>query len=647
MIPSKSMKIDHSVNTRRDFLKTVGLYGAAFAISGSISTAKRLAEVRKERPNILWVTCEDISPHLGCYGDTYAVTPNIDRLAKQGVRYTRAFSTASVCTPSRSCLITGMYASSLGTQHLRAVQPLPLANEIRCFTEYLREAGYYCSNNAKQDYNFVTPASAWHESSQQAHWRKRRPGQPFFSVFNFTTTHQGQIRYSEEQFTKITTQLSPHERHDPTQAPLPPYYPDTPVVRRNIAQLYTQITKMDKQVKDLLEQLEEDGLADETIVFFYSDHGTGLPRHKRWIHDSGIRVPLIIRFPTKYQHLASGNPGSAVDRLVSFVDFAPTVLSFVGLKIPSYMQGRAFLGKQATEPRQYVFAIRDRVDEVYECSRAVRDKRYKYIRNYMPHRPRMQYSNYSERTPIRQELRRLAAEGKLQGATKWLISPVKPPEELYDTQNDPHEIHNLADSPDHRKILERMHGVLRSWMIEIRDTGLLPEAEMHLRSGEQSPYEMACRTDKFPIQRILNAAELVGKGPAEYPKLAALLADSDSAVRYWAATGLLALGTHARPAIEALTQALYDSAPNVRLAAAEALCQLDAEDDALPVIIEALRHEDQRVRLQAASTLVAIDKKARPAVQHMKKAVADKSKGKYHDTYTRWALTHALEKLED
>ena len=570
-IPSRSIKIDHSANTRRAFLKTAGFYGTAFAISGSISTARRLAEVREERPNILWITCEDISPQLGCYGDTYAITPNIVRLAKQGIRYTRAFSTASVCTPSRSCLITGMYASSLGTQHLRALQPVPLANEIHCFTEYLCEAGYYCSNNAKEDYNFVTPASAWHESSRQAHWRKRRPSQPFFSVFNNGTTHQGQIRYSEEQFARITTQLPLHERHDPAQAPLPPYYPDTPVVRRNIAQLYTQITKMDKQVKDLLDQLEEDGLADDTIVFFYSDHGTGLPRHKRWIHDSGIRVPLIIRFPTKYQHLAPGKPGSAVDRLVSFVDFAPTVLSLVGLKIPPYMQGRAFLGEQATEPRQYVFAIRDRVDEVYEFSRAVRDKRYKYIRNYMPHRPRMQYSTYSESTPIRQELRRLAAEGKLQGITKWLVSPVKPPEELYDTQNDPYEVLNLADLPDHRKILERMRSVLRSWMIETRDTGLLPEAEMHLRFSEQSPYEMARRTDIFPIQRILNAAELVGKEPAEYPKLTALLVESDSAVRYWAATGLTALGPHARPAIEALIRALRDSAPNVRLAAAEAL----------------------------------------------------------------------------
>jgi uncharacterized sulfatase len=504
---------------RRGFLKRAGLGVAAVALHRLAEGAKLVAEqAPAERPNILWITCEDISPHIGCYGDAYAITPNLDRLASQGVRYTRAFATASVCTPARSCLITGVYANSLGTQHLRG--PVPRPQHVRCFTEYLREAGYYCSNNAKEDYNFVTPKTAWDESSKQAHWRKRKPGQPFFSVFNFFTTHQSQIRYCEEEFAKVTSELAPDERHDPMRAPLPPYYPDTPIVRRNMAQLYTQITKMDKQAGELLEQLEEDGLADNTIVFFYSDHGDGLPRHKRWIHDSGIRVPLIIRFGAKYRHLAPAEPGAAVGRLVSFVDFAPTVLSLPGLKIPSHMQGRAFLGSQAGAPRQYVFAARDRVDEVYECSRAVRDERYEYIRNYMPHRPRMPHSTYSEITPIRQELHRLAAEGRLKGTANWLMSPDKPTEELYDTQADPHEVHNLAESPQHGDTLKRMRAVLQSWMIEIRDTGLLPEAQMHLRCGDRPPYEMARDANAFDVRRILGAAELVGKGSAERVNLA-------------------------------------------------------------------------------------------------------------------------------
>ena len=600
------------------------------------------AKAAPERPNVLWITCEDTSPNLGCYGDAFAVTPNLDRLAAEGVRYTSAFAVASVCSPARSCLITGVYPTSLGTQHLRGILPLPA--HIRCFTEYLRSAGYYCSNNVKQDYNFVAPPGSWDESSRDAHWRKRKPGQPFFSVFNFTTTHQSQIRLPDDQFAKRTARLAPDERHDPAEVPLPPYYPDTPIVRRDVAHFYDLVTAMDKQVGDLLGQLEEDGLAEQTIVFFYSDHGTGLPRHKRWIYDSGIRVPLVIRFPEKYRRLAPGKPGTATDRLVSFVDFAPTVLSLAGVKIPDYMEGQAFLGERAAGPRRYVFAVRDRVDEVYEMSRAVRDRRYKYIRNYLPHRPVMQHSDFSERTPTRQELRRLAAEGKLSGPEALLVSATKPAEELYDTQNDPHEIHNLAESPDHEAILQQMRDVHRRWVLKTHDTGLLPEAEMHLRSEGLSPYETVRTPGRFPQQRILEAADLVGRGAAALPTLSAMLADADSAVRCWAAVGLCALGSDAAPATEALLERLSDRTPNVRLAAAEALCRLGREKEAVPVIVEGLGHEDGWVRLHAAMVLVAVGEKARAALPHMKTAAGDQRKHQA-TLYIRWALNHALDNL--
>ncbi|MBA7715319.1 Ulvan-active sulfatase [subsurface metagenome] len=255
--------------------------------------------------------------------------------------YTNAFATAPVCAPARSCLITGVHATSLGTQHLRSNIKLP--KQIWCFPQYLRAAGYYCSNNYKKDYNF-TDINVWDESSQEAHWRKRRPGQPFFSVFNFTSTHQGQINGSDEEFfAKYRSQLKPEERHDGSQIPLPPYYPDTPIVRKIWARYYDLITFMDKQVGDLLGQLEEDGLADNTIVFFFSDHGLGVPRFKRTLYDSGLHVPLIIRFPGRYRNLSPVKPGKKTNRLVSFVDFAPTVLSLVGLPIPGYMQAECFL----------------------------------------------------------------------------------------------------------------------------------------------------------------------------------------------------------------------------------------------------------------------------------------------------------------
>jgi uncharacterized sulfatase len=594
----------------------------------------------ESRPNILWITTEDLSPVLGCYGDDYAVTPNLDRLAARGVRYTRAFAMASVCTPARSCLITGVYSSSMGTQHLRG--PQPLSPQIRCFTEYLREAGYYCTNNSKEDYNFPTPRTAWDESSGKAHWRNRRSGQPFFSIFNFITTHQSRVRYPRDQFEKITARVASDQRHDPERAPLPPYYPDTPRVRQDLAQLYDLVTAMDMQVQDLLDQLKQDGLSEDTIVFFYSDHGTGMPRGKRWLFDSGIHVPLIIHFPPKYQHLAPGKPGASTDRLVSFVDFAPTILSLLGLPIPAYMQGSAFLGSAAGPDRQHVFAIRDRVDEVYEMSRAVRDPRYLYIRNFMPHRARMQYSDYSERAATRQEIRRLAAEGSLAGSAAHLISPVKPPEELYDTQADPHQLNNLISSSAHQRISERLRGELRQWMIGTRDTALLPELEMIARSRGGSPYDMGQSEEQFDVRRVLAAAQLVGRGPESLDALTAHLADADAGVRFWAATGLAAMGRRAEPAKDALLNALTDTSPDVRFAAAEALCAIGGEKRALPILLRVLRESDPVMQLYAAISLANIGAKAGPVIQQIEAARRRIQPQGNYPMYTRWALDRAV-----
>jgi len=458
---------------RKAFIFVLPVFILTLFLAGCTST-------ETDNPNILWITCEDISPHLGCYGDPYAYTPNLDNLAAAGVRYENAFAPAPLCTPARSSLIAGVYASSMGTQHLRG--PAPLSGSIRCFTEYLREAGYYCTNNSKEDYNFTTPETAWDESSETAHWRGNENDQPFFSVFNYTLTHQSQTRYLQDNLDIINDTLPPDEQHHPDKAPLPPYYPDTEIVRQNMAALHTQITLMDKKAKELLDQLEEDGLSENTIVFFYSDHGDGLPRGKRWIHVTGTRVPMIVYFPEKYQHLAPGEPGSVNHDLVNFVDLAPTVLSLTGLEIPEYMQGKAFLGEKAGPEHKYLFTIRDRVDEVLEFTRSVRDERYHYIRNFYPHRPRMQRSFFSEMTPLRQEIRRLHAEGQLSGAEQWLMMPSKPVDELYDRQEDPLEMNNLAADPEYQELLAEMKNELFRWMIKTKDLSLMPEAEMHRRS---------------------------------------------------------------------------------------------------------------------------------------------------------------------
>jgi len=632
--------------SRRDFLKAMGLCASAFAVSGCTRSPRRAThKTPQDRPNILWITCEDVSPYyLGCYGDSYATTPNLDKFAARGIRYTKAFATAPVCAPARSCLVTGVYATSLGTQHLRSDVKLP--EQIKCFPKLLRSAGYYCSNNYKKDYNF-TDVGVWDESSQAAHWRKRKPGQPFFSVFNFTSTHQGQINGSDEQFfSTYRSKLKPEERHDPAKITLPPYYPDTPFVRKIWARYYDLITFMDKQVADILAQLEADGLADNTIVFFFADHGMGIPRFKRTLYDSGLHVPLLVHFPAKYRHLSPLAPGATTDRLVSFVDFAPTVLNLLGLPIPNPMQGSAFLGPRASAQRKYIFGAAGRVDEVYELQRCVRDKRYKYIRNYMPHLPYIQPSEYPDRAEIMQELRRVAAEGSLTAPQKFWWQPRKPVEEFYDTQTDPHEINNLASSPEHKQVLQRLRRVLREWIIETRDTGLMSEAEMHIRAKGSTPYETTRKPGEYPLERILAAAELVGT--RDLPKMLKFLNDSDGAARYWAVVALAALGHRARPAADALTRALTDRHPNVRFAAAAVLCNLGRCEDALGVLAKGLEDRRETVVLHAAREIQGIGEKARPIVEQIKQARARYKnpdgtyKNKNHAMFIDWALKYAL-----
>lgn len=432
------------------------------------------------RPNILWITYEDSGTELGCYGDGYAVTPNIDRLAAQGARFTHCFTHAGVCAPSRSGIITGMYPTTLGTHNMRC-RGVPPAG-VKCFPEYLRAAGYYCTNNVKTDYNFDAPVTAWDESSSKAHWRNRRPGQPFFAVFNFTVSHESQIRADENRFQQNTRRLLPGERHDPAKSQLPPYFADTPATRRDWARYYDLVTAADYQIADVLAQLAEDGLADNTIVFVYGDHGRGLTRGKRWVYDSGIHVGLVVRWPGKI------TPGTVRDDLVAFIDLAPTVLSLAGVKIPERMQGRAFLGSQAGRPREYVFAARDRMDERYDAIRAVRDKRFKYIRNYQTQKPYAQHIAYMDEMPTIRELRRLHDESALNEVQKLFFRPTKPLEELYDTVTDPHEVHNLAARPEYRAVLERMRQVHERWMLESEDLGLLAEPYLNERMRPGGEY---------------------------------------------------------------------------------------------------------------------------------------------------------------
>jgi arylsulfatase A-like enzyme len=353
---------------------------------------------------------------------------------------------------------------------------------VKCFSEYLRAAGYYCTNNSKTDYQFDPPASAWDENSKNAHWKNRPEGAPFFAVFNFTTTHEGQVRSRDSERLAQIEALG-DLRHDPAGVTLPPYHADTPSTRKDWAQYHDLITLMDREVGAALAELEAAGLAEDTIVWFWGDHGRGLTRCKRWLYESGTRVPLLVHVPEKYrawvcpaapETLATGTN----DNLVSFIDFAPTVLSLAGVAPPEHLQGQAFLGRDLPAPREYVYGARDRMDEAYDCIRTVRDKRFRYFRNYMPWLPYAQSIEYMDEMPMAKDLRALHAEGKLDAAQARWFADRKPEEELYDVEVDPHELTNLAEDPAYAEDLLRLRAAHEHWAESTGDLGLIPEPEL-------------------------------------------------------------------------------------------------------------------------------------------------------------------------
>ena len=582
---------------RRNFLRLQAAAGLAAA---------------QPRPNILWISCEDSSPYaFSCYGDRLAWTPNIDAVARRGVRYTHCYSVAGVCAPTRSGIITGVYPASLGSHFMRCQIQLPAG--VRCFPEFLREGGYYATNNVKTDYNFRVPKYAWDEVSNKAHWRNRPAGKPFFSVFNQTVTHESQIRVTGAHHAQITPNVPESKRVDPAKVIVPPYWPDTPAVREQMANFYECAMEFDHQAGRLLRQLEADGLAEDTIVFIWSDHGVGLPRSKRWSYESGTQAPLIVSIPQKWRVAGQGAPGSVDNQLVSFLDLAPTVLNLAGVPLAKQFQGRAFLGLKLTAPRQYIYSCHDRMDERYETIRATRDGRYRYIRNYRPFLPYYQYMNTSEGSPVMKDLRRLHLEGKLPEAAKRWMAETKPVEELYDVEADRHEVRNLAGDPAYRKVLDRMRKAHLAWQDEVLDLGLIPEGEI-LREerklgSRQAILRQAGRKQLLPALRAV-ASSTDGKVLRE------ALRHPEAAVRYWAATGLANLGQRA--------EALEDESPSVRVAAAMACLRAGEDARALEVLRAALGDEEEMIRLEAGNAADRIGERARGLEKALEARLNDK-----------------------
>lgn len=569
-----------------------------------------------DHPNVLWITCEDTNALLGAYGDPLARTPNLDAFAREAVRYTNAFAYTGVCAPSRSCLITGVNPSRLGSGGMRSSTRLP--EVVKAFPEYLRDAGYYTTNNEKTDYNFTPPKAAWDESSRQAHWKNRAPGQPFFAVFNLMVTHQSYI-FGPGAGVPASKGMLPLVT-DPAKIVIPPIHPDTPEFRTEWARHYDNVARMDAEAGELLAELGAAGLADDTIVFFFSDHGTGMPSIKGPVWNMSLRVPLLVRFPKKWQHLAPVPAGGTSDRLVSFVDFAPTLLSLAGQTAPASQQGVAFLGAHAGKPRTLVSGGKDRLIERSDIVRYVHDGRFQYLRNFLPHLPSGQFISYNDQHASMRVWERLHAEGKLTPGTDRFFRP-RPAEELYDVVVDPWCLHNLASDPDHRLTLEKLRAACREGMLRQGDVGLLPEHELFTRAAGRTPWEVAIDLKSNPLPELLAAADLANqRDPASLPALRALLHHRDAALRWWGLIGLLALEEKSRPEVTTVQARYADESPSVRVAAAEVGLRFGGDDKALSVLTAALRHDSALVRLAALNALDRSGPRALPALDAIRSA---------------------------
>ena len=570
---------------------TLSVLLMAFLLAGCNQT-------NKELPNILWITSEDNSRMLGCYGDPFATTPNLDRLASEGFLYTNAYANTPVCAPARNTILTGVHSCSGGNEQMRS--NYAKSELVRPYTEYLLAKGYYCTNNSKTDYNFadIRLEEMWDECGNEAHYKNRGEGQPFFAIFNFTTSHESSIHHSIPDSAL---------RHRPQEVSLPPYHPDTPEMRHDWAQYYDKVEDMDQKVGEVLAELEEAGLAKNTIVFYYSDHGGVLGRSKRFLYETGTHVPMIIRIPDKYKNMFPAEKrGSQVERLVSFVDLAPTLLSMIGTMAPEQMQGKAFLGKYMKKEPEYIYMFRDRMDGRYDMSRSIVDRNFRYTRNFNSNRIYLQHLEYLWRAPSMQSWEKSYLSGQCNEVqSRWWKT--KPVEELYDTENDPWEVNNLADDPAYSKRLTAMRKASKEIGASMKDAGFIPEADRIIRTGNMAAYDYM-RSGEVPFGEIQQAAYVAsGADPANAEILVAWLGHDDSAVRYWAAQGLLMLGETSRPYLEEVSKAAFDPSWNVSVASAELLFLLGEEEIALEAYNRVLKCDEPMARVHALNSIEFVD----------------------------------------
>ncbi len=519
------------------------LWLPAFVVAQSVS----------EQPNILWLTYEDTSPQfIGCYGNASASTPTIDKLAREGVRFTQAFSNGTVCSPSRHAIITGCRTNVMGTGHHRSNYPIP--SFVTGFPTYLRQAGYYTTNNSKTDYNTSAAKrigqESWNENSDKAGWWNRKPGQPFFAVFNSNDPHQSRtMTFSYKKYEDLVLKYLPaNEQISPDTIPLPPFYRDSPEMRKQHARIFNSLKLTDNHMKELLDRLQKEGLLENTIIFCFADHGEAMLRGKTNGIGLGYRVPFIIWFPEKYKHLSPWKTGSVSEELISFEDLAPTLLSLTNQPIPDYLKGRPFLGSKRKPASPYLFMNSDRSDESLDLSRTVTDGRYVFSRVYYPYFPEKRLVHYQDVSELSQQAQKDYKAGLL-NAVQAQMYQTRQPEYLYDLQTDPWEIHNLAQDPAQATRLKQMQTALNQQLLAQRDILFLPEYEMDSISASTTPYDYRLIDKTYPFAEILAVANLVGKGKTVLSQQLKLVRSPNPIIRYWAAVGL-----RAQPQTNALKQ---------------------------------------------------------------------------------------------
>ncbi len=577
------------------FLFAFSLLVSAF----SSPLAAFAGQVATDQPNILWITSEDHGPDLGCYGDSVARTPHLDALASRGMLYNAAWSNAPVCAPARTTIISGVYPPSMGAQHMRSFVKVP--NLIKALPSYMKDAGYYCTNNSKTDYNIDLPKDIWNESNNKAHWKNRPEGKPFFAVFNYTGTHESQIRDPNYQ---PETELASIQ--------LPAFHPDTPEVRRDWAEYYDRLHELDGYVDQRLNELKKEGVEENTIVFFYADHGSGMPGYKRSAKNTGLQVPFIVYFPEKYRHLAPSEyqPGAKSDRLIGFVDLLPTMLSLTGQDIPEYLQGKPFLGPKAADPTSYVYGFRGRMDERYDFVRTLRDRRYVYVHNYYPHLAEIQPVEYQFQTPTTVVWKSLYDEGKLNEvqASRWIR---RLPEELYDLEADPDEVHNLVRDPKYADILKRFRHANWDHLLAIKDLGFLPESMMLDRSEGSTPYEMGHDPQKYPMMNYLPICETAPHYEDTTPEVVGLmdsaLNSDDACQRFWGLVGLLQRDLAKGSRLQRIKQMIDDPTPIVSMLAAFMVLEQEQNDEKAWTALANHIHIDKSGIATAIEALFLID----------------------------------------